>query len=165
MNLLRILRHLIAPQWLARRTFPQASRKAIGAAVTASEQHHGGELRFVVEAGLPFMDLWREASPRDRAIEIFSNLRVWDTEHNSGVLIYLQLQDRRVEIVADRGIAAKVAQAEWDAICRSMEAAFRSGAYQSGVLEAIGSVGRLLAIHDPASPGRQNELPDSPVIL
>ena len=165
MKLARILRHLIAPHWLARRAFPQASLTAIGAAVANSEQHHGGELRFVVEAGLPFTDLWRGVSPRSRAAEIFSRLRVWDTEHNSGVLIYLQLVDRRVEIVADRGIAAKVAQEEWDAICRAMEAAFKSGAYRRGALDAIDSVGRLLAIHDPAPPDKANELCDRPVIL
>lgn len=165
MKLARILKHLIAPHWLARRAFPRTTLKAIRAAVSDSEQHHGGELRFVVETGLPFTDLWRGVSARGRAIEIFSRLRVWDTENNSGVLIYLQLIDRRVEIVADRGIAAKVSQDEWDAICRGMEAAFKSGAYRRGVLEAIDSVGRLLAIHDPARPGKRNELPDRPVIL
>jgi len=156
---------VIAPHWLARRVFPAATLKEIEASVSASERHHGGELRFVVEAGLSFMDLWRGITPRGRAAEIFSSLRVWDTEHNSGVLIYLQLIDRRVEIVADRGIAAKVAQQEWDAICRGMEAAFKSGDYRRGALEAIDSVGKLLARHDPAIPGKQNELPDRPVIL
>lgn len=165
MKLARILKHLIAPHWLARRAFPKAALKEIEARISASEKHHGGELRFVIEAGLPVIDLWRSESPRTRAVEVFSRLRVWDTEHNSGVLIYLQLIDRRVEIVADRGIATKVAQQEWDAICRGMEAAFRSGAYRRGALEAVDSVGRLLALHDPAPAGKLDELPDRPVIL
>lgn len=171
MNSARILRHLLAPQWLARRAFPSAVLQAIAAAVKAAEQHHAGELRFVVEAGLPLDDLWREVSARERAVEVFSRLRVWDTQHNSGVLIYVQLVDRRVEILADRGINARVGQADWDAICRGMESAFRDQAYLRGALEAVEKIGQLLATNFPAQTvvGRgaadENELPDQPVLL
>ncbi len=169
MKLARIFRHLAAPHWLARRAFSRDSLKAVEAAVAASEKHHAGELRFVVEAGLPFVDLWRGVTPRERATELFSRLRVWDTAQNSGVLVYVQLIDRRVEIVADRGIAAHVAQEQWQAVCRGMEASFRSGAYGPGAVAAIARIGELLAAHFPPQPGEpaqpQNELPDRPLIL
>jgi len=161
----RTLRHLIAPHWLARRAFPRATLRAIEDAVAASEGLHAGELRFVVEAGLPFGDLWRDVSPRERARELFSRLRVWDTERNGGVLVYVQLVDRRVEIVADRGIAAKVPQSEWDAICRGMEQAFGSGDYRRGALEAIARLSRLLVLHQPSRPDDRNELSDRPLLL
>lgn len=169
MKLARIFRHLVAPHWLARRAFSPASLRAIQAAVAAAEKYHAGELRFVVEAGLPFVDLWRGVSPRERAMELFSRLRVWDTAQNSGVLIYVQLIDRRVEIVADRGIALHVAQEQWESVCRGMEGSFRSGAYGPGALAAIARIGELLAEHFPAHPGGlappHNELPDRPLIL
>ncbi|MDD5176938.1 MAG: TPM domain-containing protein [Sterolibacterium sp.] len=169
MKLARMLRHLIAPHWLVRRAFPAATLDAIEAAVAAVEQRHAGELRFVVEAGLPLSSLWHEVSARARAIEVFSRLRVWDTEHNSGVLVYVQLIDRRVEIVADRGINARVEQTQWDAICRGMETKFREGDYARGALQAVDNIGRLLADKFPALPeGRgmaTNELPDRPVLL
>ena len=173
MKLTRMFRHLLAPHWLARRAFPAATLRAIEAAVAGSERQHVGELRFVVEAGLPVSDLWHDLPARARAIDVFSHLRVWDTEHNSGVLIYVQLIDRRVEIVADRGISAKVDQASWDAICRRMEQAFASGDYARGSLDAVDSVGKLLASGFPASSqvdgdsaaGNFNELPDRPLLL
>lgn len=170
MKLARTLKHLLAPPWLARRAFPAATLQAIEAAVTAAELHHAGELRFVAEAGLSFDDLWSDVSARQRAVELFSKLRIWDTQHNSGVLIYVQLLDRRVEIVADRGINAKVGQAEWDAVCRVMESAFRDKNYLSGVRTAVENIGKLLAVHFPMSSSEHdassaNELPDRPVLL
>ena len=167
MKLKRILKHLLAPHWLARRAFPPPAMKAIEAAIAASERQHASQLRFVVEVGLPLADLWRGVSARERATEVFSRLRVWDTEHNSGVLIYVQLIDRRVEILADRGIAARVEQHEWDAICRGMEQAFRSKDFQRGVVGAIEKASKLLISHFPSSSGNDkfNELPDAPVVL
>ena len=166
MQLTRILRHLIAPNWLARRAFPRASLQAIELAVAAAEQRHAGELRFVVETGLPLAELLRDVSTRQRAVTVFSRLGVWDTEHNNGVLIYVQLIDRRVEIVADRGISAKVAQAEWDAVCRGMEAAFRANDYGRGALAAIQRIADLLAGHFPAQAGdKPNELSNRPELL
>jgi len=165
MNLARSLKHLMAPHWLTRRAFSAASLAAIETAVAAAEKRHGGELRFVVEGGLPLADLWRDRSPRARAQDLFAQLRVWDTEQNSGVLIYLQLIDRRVEIVADRGIAARVAQAQWEAVCRGMEQAFGRGAYRDGAVAAVQSVGAILAQHFPAGADQTNELSDQPLLL
>lgn len=161
----RLVRHLLAPPWAVRRAFPAATLDAIEAAIGDSETRHRGELRFAVEAGLDFLPVWHGETARERAVEVFSDLRVWDTEENSGVLIYVQLVDRKVEILADRGISSRVAQAEWDAICREMEKAFRGQRYEQGALAAIRRVGALLATHFPARLLNPNELPDRPVRL
>ncbi|MBI5899893.1 MAG: TPM domain-containing protein [Rhodocyclales bacterium] len=155
MNVLRMLKHVFAAADLA----------AIGQAITASEIRHRGELRFVVEAGLPPAALWRDTSPRQRAAELFAVERVWDTEENSGILIYVLLADRRVEILADRGITARVPQAEWDAICRGMEQGFRAGGWREGALAAVNRASELLAEHFPAAGRNPNELPDAPLML
>lgn len=165
MNFRRLFTHLLMPAWLARRTFRAADLAAIEAAVVASEQLHRGELRFVIEGPLPFSLLWRDVPVRARATELFARLGVWDTEENSGILIYVQLVDRRVEILADRGISTHVPQEAWDAICRHMEAAFRLGAFRRGVLEASDEAGRLLALHFPAREKNSDELPDQPLVL
>ena len=111
MRIGRVLRHLFTPSWVLGRTFTPDVMAAIDAAVAASEARHRGEIRFAVEAGLDLPELMRDATARERAVEVFSRLRVWDTEENTGVLIYVQWLDRQVEIVADRGIARRVPQA------------------------------------------------------
>lgn len=165
MKLSRLLRHLLLPGWWVRRAFSRSDLRAIGDAIAACEKSHRGELRFVVEGPLPLSVLWRAISPRARAVELFSALRIWDTEENSGILIYVQLVDRKVEILADRGIAARVAQAEWNAICRAMEASFRCGEWRLGALQAVARAGELLASHFPAGGNNPNELPDQPLML
>ena len=165
MKPIRMLKHLFAPHWVVARAFPRRTLAAVEAAIQASEKSHDGELRFAVEGGLHPLPLARGQSARARAIELFSSLRVWDTEHNSGILIYVQFVDRRIEIIADRGINARVEQREWDAICRSMEAAFRLGKYEPGALEAIAQATLLLSRHFPPQGGNPNELPDRPVVL
>jgi uncharacterized membrane protein len=165
MKLSRMLGHLLLPDWWVRRAFAPADLAAIGDAIAAGEQFHRGELRFVVEGPLPLASLWQDSTSRRRAIELFASQRVWDTEENSGILIYVQLVDRRVEILADRGIAARVAQTEWDAICRAMEASFRRGEWRLGALQAVTRAGELLASHFPARANNPNELPDQPLVL
>ena len=165
MKFSRLLKHLLLPGWFVQRVFARADLAAIGKAVAVCEKSHRGELRFVVEGPLPVSVLWRAMSPRTRAVDLFSALRIWDTEENSGILIYVQLVDRRVEILADRGIAARVPQAEWDAICRAMEASFRSGEWRPGALQAVTRAGELLACHFPAGADNPNELPDQPLML
>jgi hypothetical protein len=165
MDIKRIVNHLLAPQWVVSRMFTAATMRAIENAIRESERLHHGELRFVVEGGLNPWLLLHARTPRARAIEMFSQLRVWDTEENSGVLIYVQAVDRRIEIVADRGINAKVAQREWDAICRTMEAAFREKRYEAGAIAGIQEVTRLLLRHFPATGVNPDELPNAPVVL
>ena len=165
MKLARVLKHLVVPDWAARRAFPARVASRIEKAIRESERQHLGELRFVLEGGLPLPFLRAKKPARARAEDLFARLRVWDTEHNSGVLIYVQLVDRRIEIVADRGIAAKVGEEEWSAICRAMEKAFRAGRYEEGALEAIERATGLLARHFPSGGQHRNELPDRPVVL
>jgi len=159
----RALKHLFVPHWLAMRPFPQPVLHKIEQAVKASERSHRGEIRFAVEGPLHLGHL--RISTRERARQVFGQLGVWDTAGNSGVLIYVQLVDRKIEIVADRGIAARVQQPEWDAVCRAMERAFKAGQYEAGALEAIHAVTAILARHFPASGGHPNELPDKPAVL
>jgi hypothetical protein len=165
MDLRRIFRHLFAPDWLVYRAFPRAALMRIEAAIRQSEAAHRGELRFAVEAGLDLLPVLRGLTPRQRALEAFSRLRVWDTEENSGVLIYVQLVDRDIEIVADRGISAKVGQAQWEAICHRMEEAFRARRFEAGVLEGIGEITVLLSRHFPARGVNPDELTDKPTVL
>ena len=161
----RAIKHLFAPPWTVRRAFPAAALDRIEAAVKASEARHRGEVRFAVEGGLEFLPVLQGLTPRERALEVFSLLRVWDTEENSGVLIYVQMADHDIEIVADRGIAGRIAQEEWDAICRRMEEAFRRRQYDAGVLAGMAEVSALLATHFPAGSSNADELPDRPVVL
>jgi uncharacterized membrane protein len=163
--MVRAIRHLFAPPGLVRRAFPQDALDRIEAAIGASEKRHRGEIRFAVEAALDFVPVVRGLTPRERALEVFSLLRVWDTEENTGVLLYLQLVDHDIEIVADRGIARSIAQHEWDAICHRMEEAFRAKRYEEGVIAGIAEVSALLARHFPACAGDRDELPDRPSVL
>ena len=147
------------------RAFPRQTLSAIEQAIKASETAHRGEIRFVVEGALDGLPLFKGQSARERAIDVFSELRIWDTEQNNAVLIYLLLADRDVEIVADRGIDAKVGAQEWEMICRMMETAFKQGQYEDGVVSGILAVTQQLSKNFPASGADWNELPDRPVVL
>ncbi len=164
-NFKRLFRHLFTPPWAWRRAFPQATLDAIEAAIRESETSHSGEIRFAIENSLPPILVWRGVSGRARAIEMFSNLRVWDTEQNSGVLVYLLLADHDIEIVADRGIAARVDATAWEAVAQAMEAAFRQGEFERGALEGIRRIGELLAQNFPPSGDNRDELANRPVIV
>ena len=165
MGIKRIGKHLLEHHWRVRRMFPPKVLAAIEQAIRAGEATHSGQVRFVVEGALDGAPLFRNQSARERALDIFSQLRIWDTEHNNGVLIYLLLADRNVEIIADRGINAKVGAAGWEKICAAMEKEFRAGLFEHGVVKGIQEVSRLMAQHFPAEPGGSNELPDAPVVL
>jgi len=159
------MQHLAMPAWRRRQLFPRAMLTRIEQAIGAAERKHRGEIRFVVETGLDVMPLLRGVSARERAIEVFTSLRVWDTEENNGVLIYLLLADRDVEIVADRGIHALVGAPEWERICGAMEAQFRAGQFEKGVTDGIRLVSDLLASHFPGPDQHGDELPDKPIVL
>ena len=165
MNIKRIAKHLLMTRWQVNRAFSRDSLIAIEQAIKASETAHVGEIRFAVEGALDGAPLFKGQSARERAIDVFSQLRIWDTEHNNGVLIYLLLADRDVEIVADRGIHAKVGAGEWESICRKMETAFKQANFEDGVVSGIQAVTQHLMQHFPASAASRNELPDNPVVL
>lgn len=165
MSIGRITRHLLQHHWRAKRVFPLEVLDRIEQAIRQSETTHSGQVRFVVEGALDGRPLFRNQHARERALDVFSHLRIWDTAHNNGVLIYLLLADRDVEIIADRGIDAKVGAAGWETICRAMEADFSSGDFERGVIDGIAAVSRELAKHyAPAGP-HPNELPDKPGVM
>ena len=165
MSIRRILRHLLEYRWRERRIFTPKVLARVEAAIKAGEATHSGQIRFAVEGALDGAALFRDQSARERALDVFSQLRIWDTEHNNGVLIYLLLADRDIEIVADRGINAKVGAEGWEKICAILEKEFRAGLFEYGVIKGIQEVSRVLARHFPKEPGGTNELSDAPVVL
>jgi uncharacterized membrane protein len=165
MNLKRFSRHLFATAVRTHRCFPTHALAAIEQEIRAGESRHGGELRVAIETALDVLALWRGVTPRQRALEVFAHLRVWDTARNNGVLIYVLLADRDVEIVADRGFEGLVRPEEWEAACRVMEREFHERRFKDGALAGVRAVGGLIARHFPPEPRDVNELPNRPVIL
>jgi len=162
----RVLRHLCYyDYWNVRSAFPPRAMAAIERSIGEQEGRHDGELRFAVEASLPLSDLLQGVSARDRAIELFGRLRVWDTEQNAGVLIYVLLADKRVEIVADRGIHRRVGETAWEAICGNMQREFAAGRFEAGALAGLQAVSDLLATHFPPRDENPDELANQPVIV
>ncbi|MGH8040680.1 MAG: TPM domain-containing protein [Rudaea sp.] len=165
MDIARTLRHLFA-EGSARRHFPPRVLDSIQQAIAAGERRHQDQVCFAVEGALPLRELWHGHTPRERARRAFAHLRVWDTQHHSGVLIYVLLADRAIEILADRGIAAKVDEAEWQSICAQMQQHFAAAEFERGAIEGVNAVSDILARHFPADAStRANELPDRPVVL
>ncbi len=165
MDLARLARHLVVLPGAVDRAFPPSAMTAIEQAIAESEHQHGGEVRFAAEPALDTRALLAGQSARERALEVFSLLRLWDTDERNGVLIYLLLADRDIEIVADRGVNAKVAPAEWEGICRAMELGLKSGRNGEAVVAGIKRVSDLLGRHFPRRADDRNELPDRPVRL
>jgi uncharacterized membrane protein len=167
MKLGRILKHRWLDERDARRSIGAEALERIQARVAQSELHHSGEIRVCIEAGLPLSYLLRDAAARERALTLFGKLRVWDTECNNGVLIYLLLAERRIEIVADRGIDRHVGEARWRELVAGMAAAFKAGRFEDGLMQAVDAVDRLLAQHFPLREGElnPNELPDAPLVI
>ena len=165
MGIKRIGKHLLEHRWRLRRIFPPQVLATIERAIKASEATHSGQVRFVVEGALDGAPLFRDQPARERALDLFAKLRIWDTAHNNGVLIYLLLADRDFEIIADRGIDAKVGAAGWETICKAMETDFKAGNFAGGVIKGINAVSRHLATHFPRQGAGKNELPDAPVVM
>lgn len=163
----RLIRHRLWDEDDARRVLPAEALARLQQRVAASEARHSGEIRVCVEPGLPLSYLWRNAPARERAITMFAKLRVWDTEHNNGVLIYLLLADQCIEIVADRALARRVEPGHWQQLVATMGEAFHAGRFEQGLSDAIDAVDALLVTHFPrdanAAP-RLNELPDEPLL-
>jgi uncharacterized membrane protein len=161
----RILRHFATGPRRARRCFPPTVLSEIERAIVAGERQHAGEICFAIESALPLAELWHGVTPRERAVHVFSLLRVWDTAANNGVLIYILIADGAIELVADRAVAARIPQDEWERLCREIETAFGAGRYGDGALAAVRAVGAHLARHFPAQRGESDELPNQPVLL
>lgn len=165
-SLQRTLRHFGTGPSVARRAFPDEARHQIQVAVHRGEQHHRGEVRVVIESSLPLGLAWRGTTPRDRARALFGALEVWNTEDHSGVLLYINLADHAVELLADRGIDACVNAEAWRGICDELVQGLREKLYVQPVLHAIAQIHALLIQHFPASAGHNpNELDDRPIVL
>lgn len=168
MQLGRMIRHAATTHWRTRMLFPPATLDAIEKAIARAELNHAGEIRFAIETALTPAYILSDAVARARALDVFSQLRVWDTEANNGVLIYVEVADRNVEIVADRGFKGRVGAAEWEAVCRLMEEHFRAGKFEIGSVAGVDAIGSLLARHFPPTADSltsRNELPDRPTLL
>ena len=161
----RMLRHWKSSAAVGRRAFPKATLDAVASAITEGEQTHRGELRLIVESAMPFDALWAGLSNRQRALALFAEYGVWDTEDNCGVLIYVNLAEHKVDIVADRNVGRKVDTETWQAICRTMTDGFARGNFHDSTLAAVAQVNALLRQHFPANGARPNELPDHPIML
>jgi uncharacterized membrane protein len=165
MDLARCFRHLNTTRWSLRRRFPEATLDSIEQTIRESESRHRGEIRFAIEGSLDAWSALRGVESRQRAVEVFADLGVWDTEEDNGVLIYVLLADRRVEILADRGFGTRVDATEWSEVCRQMEREFAESRFDTGSRQGVRAVGALLERSFPSAGGDSNELPDSPVVL
>jgi len=161
----RLLRHLLMTHWRQRRMLPPRALHAFREALAHSERRHSGKIRFVVEGALHGAPLLHDQSPRQRALQVFANLHLWDTEERNGVLIYLLLADRAVEIVVDRGAHRNIDTHHWQQICRAMEAEFRAGRYQEGIAGGIAAVTELMAAQFPPTHNPEHPHPDSPLVI
>ncbi|RQO55854.1 hypothetical protein DBR47_18425 [Paucibacter sp. KBW04] len=166
-----MLKRLLKHRWIdhgdVRRALPLATEQALEAQVKASESHHSGEICICVEAGLPLSYLWKKLRARQRALTLFGKLRVWDTEANNGVLIYLLLADNAIEIVADRGLNNRVSAEQWQGVVERLREHLGQGRFQEGLHQAVLEVDRLLSEHFPLAPGQSNpnELQDRVILL
>lgn len=167
MQIARWFRHWFTTPLAVNRAFPPAALARIEQAIDAAERGHSGEIRFAVEASLPWSYLRRGAPARERALMVFAKLRVWDTELNNGVLIYVELADHSIEIVADRGIARHVSPEEWQQLAAQMRDRFRDGAFEAGVTDTVAQVAQRLRAHFPLRDDERNpdELGNRPVVL
>jgi uncharacterized membrane protein len=164
-RLSRAVRHWKTSAADGRRAFPQETLAEIAGAISAGEQTHRGELRLIVEASMPFEAIWADVSNRQRALALFAEHGVWDTEDNGGVLIYVNLAERAVDIVADRAVGRRIDAATWQAVCQTMTDGFARGQFHDSTIAAVARVNELLRQHFPAHGARTNELPDNPIML
>lgn len=161
----RLIRHLTTTAGTGRMLFPESTLQSIEAAIAEGETRHRAEVHMIVEPGLPLSGVWNDMSARDRARALFTEYRIWDTDENCGVLVYVDIADHQVEIVADRGVGRVIALAEWQGVCDTMTRAFARNAYHDGVMEALRELNTLLEKHYPDEGRRDNQLPNRPVML
>jgi uncharacterized membrane protein len=164
-TLTRLIRNLFTTTAAGRRAFPEPTLKAIQAAIADGETQHRAEVRLIVEPALAAGAVLNGHTSRQRARELFSLYRVWDTEENCGVLIYINLADHKVEIIADRGVDRAIGAPEWQAVCRTMTQGFARGAFHDSTIAGLVQLNQVLATHFPATGSRHNQLSDRPIML
>jgi uncharacterized membrane protein len=161
----RLLKHLIATRSQARNLFPRSTLQAVQACISAGEKQHRAEIRLIVEAALPLNTVLRNESSRARAHELFSHYRIWDTEENCGILIYINVADHKVEILPDRTVGRVLKREDWHAVCETMTRGFAEKNYHDSLLLALTQLNELLAVHFPDQDKHKNQLSDRPLIL
>ncbi|MDP5008338.1 MAG: TPM domain-containing protein [Glaciimonas sp.] len=161
----RLWRHLTTTRGDARRAFPEATLKAIQAKIAEGEVTHRSEVRVILESSLNLQAVLNNVTSRHRAQELFSRYRVWDTEENIGVLLYVELADHKVEIVADRAVGRAIKKHEWQTVCNTMTQEFANGMYHDSTLAALDQLNSLLTQHFPDQKGKRNEMSDRPIVL
>ena len=162
----RILKHLTSTRSLARRIFPAKTLQAIQSCIANGETMHRAEIRVIVEAALPLAAVWQEQSARARAHELFARYRLWDTEENSGILLYINLADHKVEILPDRAVARVVKREEWHAVCKTITQGFAVENYHDSVLKGLAQLNDMLVAHFPVEgTAHKNQLSDKPLVL
>lgn len=164
-TLKRLFKHLFTTTAAGRRVFPEDALKAIEETIAEGETRHRAEVHMIVEPALDAQAVLNGMSSRERARELFSDYRVWDTEENCGVLVYINLADHKVEIVADRGVGREIPAGEWEVICRTMTQGFARGEYRESVIGALRRLNSLLEQHYPDDGSAHNQLPNRPVML
>jgi uncharacterized membrane protein len=164
-RLSRAIKHLCTTAAAGRRAFPEDTLKAIQAAIAEGERRHRAEVRMIVEAALSVPSAWNGVSARERARELYSHYRIWDTEENCGVLVYVNLADHKVEIVADRGVGRVISARDWQAVCRTMTQGFAQGDFHNSVIAALNQLNALLQEHYPDDGSRRNQLSDKPLVI
>ncbi len=164
-KLKRALRHLFTTSRAGKQAFPETTLQAIQDVITEGEKLHRAEVQLIVEPSLPLSEIWEGTSSRERAIELFSLHRIWDTEENSGILIYIDLADHQVEIIADRGISHVTTSEEWRLVCQTMTSGFAEGRYHDSVIAALKLLNNILHAHLPDVEDQPNQLPNRPIIL
>jgi uncharacterized membrane protein YgcG len=161
----RALRHLCTTRYSGKKAFPCATLTAIQQAIADGESLHRAEIRLIVEPSLELSEIFAGVSSRQRAHELFSQYRIWDTEENAGILIYIELADHQVEIVADRGIASLIPNHYWHAICKTMTEGFAQGKYHDSVLQGLQQLNAVLQEHFPEQDRQANQLSNKPILL
>ncbi len=165
----RALRHLSTTRYSGKKAFPCATLTAIQQTIAEGESLHRAEIRLIVEPSLELSAILAGVSSRQRAHELFSQYQIWDTEENAGILIYIELADHQVEIIADRGIARLVPPADWCAVCKTMTDGFAQGNYHDSVLNGLQQMNTLLHKYFPEGESSQspqaNQLPNHPILL
>lgn len=164
-NFSRLLKHLLITKASGRRAFGGDTLKAIQAAIARGEALHRAQVRLIIEPSLPLFDVLQGLSSRQRARELFARYRIWDTEDNCGVLVYVNLADRKVEIISDRAVGRVLKAADWQAVCKTMTQGFAHGRYHDSTLAALQQLNDLLQQHFPSRGDNNNELSNKPLII
>jgi hypothetical protein len=164
-TLARIFRHLTTTSLTGRRTFPLHTLKAIQTAIAQGEAQHRAEVRLIVEPSLTLWDVIGGLHTRERARELFSHYRIWDTEENCGILIYINLADHKVEIIADRTATRAIPSSDWQSVCHTMTQGFARGDFHDSAIQALAQLSTLLKTSLPATGANPNELSNRPIVL